>query len=313
MKFQDYYKILGVNRDASEKEIKTSYRKLAKKYHPDSNPDNAEAEEKFKAVSEAYEVLSDSEKRAKYDQYGENWKYADQFAQAGQGAQGSPGGSRSGQYYTYDGDFGDFFRDERGFSDFFYSMFGEGSPFGRQGGRGHTSSRGFRGEDYQATLDISLEDAYHGGAQTFQLNGQTLRINIKPGAKEGQKLRLKGKGGQAPQGGENGDLYIILRVQPHRLFERKGDDLYLEHKTDLYTLILGGKIEIPTLGKPVRITIKPETEPGKVIRLRGKGMPLDAKSSRHGDLLVTLQAQLPQQLSQKEKELFQQLAELRAA
>jgi curved DNA-binding protein len=302
MKFQDYYQTLGVSRDASEKEIKTSYRKLAKKYHPDSNQENPAAEEKFKAISEAYEVLSDPEKRAKYDQYGENWKHADQFAGAG-----NPGG---GQYYTYEGgDFGDFFRDERGFSDFFYSMFGGGSPFGRQG-----QARGvYKGEDYQATLDISLQDAYHGGSQTFQLNGETLRINIKPGAKDGQKLRLKGKGGLGRQGGENGDLYIILRVQPHPRFKREGNDLHLEHKIDLYTLVLGGKVEIPTLDKSVRVTVKPETEPGKLIRLRGKGMPLDAEKTRHGDLLVTLQAKMPQRLSTREKELFQQLAELRAA
>lgn len=300
MEFRDYYETLEVSKSASQDEIKKAYRKLAKKYHPDQNPDNPEAEEKFKLISEANEVLSDPEKKEKYDQSGANWKYAD--AQGGGFTGQNYGG---GEYYTYEGDLGDIFGDSRGFSDFFYQMFG---------GEGGFRQRGpIRGQDIEAVLPITLEEAYHGSKRSFSINNENLRLTIRPGMYDGQRIRLRGKGGSVVAGGERGDLYLIIQVEDHPLYEQKGDDLFVDRSVDLYTLVLGGKTEIQTLGGKVKIDVKPETDPDTVLRLKGKGMPKDKNSSSFGDMYVKLKAKVPRKLNEKERQLWQELAGMRAA
>lgn len=307
MEFKDYYKILGIGKTASQDEIKKAYRKLAKINHPDKNPDNKAAENRFKEISEAYEVLSDKEKRKKYDQYGANWKYAEE-GNSGAGNAGTGGGT----YYTYQGDPNEFFTDDRGFSDFFYQMFGGNNPFGRtnQGGRKPFTQKG---NDYQAQLPITLEEAFNGSHRTFEVNGQNLRIKIKPGTTDGKTLRLTGKGGPGINGGPAGDLYIQIKIEPHPNFQIEGFDLKTETKVNIYTLMLGGKVEIPTPGGLIRIQVQPETEPGKTIKIAGKGLPENEKKTKSGNLYVTLQAKIPHHLSEKEKNLLKELADLRAA
>jgi curved DNA-binding protein len=304
MKYKDYYAILGVDKNASEKEIKMAFKKLAKKYHPDKNQGDKQAEERFKEISEAHEVLSDPEKRNKYDQLGENWEA---FEQGGFHWGNDMGGAR--RTYTFRGDPSEFFGSRggraSGFSDFFEAFFGGGmedlfhTPF--EQGR-----RQMRGRDLQADLPITLEEAYHGGAKEFAIDGQRLRIQIKPGAYEGQKLVLRGKGAPGPDG-RAGDLYLILRQAPHPLFERQGDDLVHEVKVDLYDAVLGGKIEAPTLSGIARVNLRPGTQPGQTLRLRGKGMPLYDQPGAHGDLLLNVSIEIPKNLSDKELRLFEQL------
>ncbi|MEZ4824818.1 MAG: J domain-containing protein [Bacteroidia bacterium] len=306
MEFKDYYQILGIGKSASPDEIKKAYRKLAKIYHPDKNPGDKVAEEKFKDISEAYEVLSDKDKRARYDQFGANWKYA-QEDNPEQGFNRAPGGAT---YYTYEGDLNDLFTDDRGFSEFFYRMFGADSPFGsRNTGR---SNRSRKGQDYHAVLPVSLEEVFQGSQRTFQVNGKNLRIKIKPGVQEGKTLRLPGKGGPGAGGGPAGDLFLQIQIQPHPQFQIEGANLKTETRVDLYTFLLGGKVEIPAPGGTVRISITPETEPGKVIKIVGKGLPLDESLKRSGDLYVTLQAKIPHNLSEKEKAMIRELADMRA-
>lgn len=302
MKYKDYYQTLGIDKKASQEQIKKAYRKLAVKYHPDKNQGDSAAEERFKEVNEAFEVLGNAEKRQKYDKLGANWQAYEQggfdWSQYG----GNPFG-HSGTSFTFEGDPNTFFGGNSGFSDFFERFFaGQGTPFQTQSNRGR---------DTQAELPITLEEAYHGGAKVFDLNGQRIRIQIKAGAYDGQKLRLKGKGQPGPQGGENGDLIITLRQKTHPTFTRKGDDLYGEVSTDLYTAILGGKVAIPSLSGPVNITIPKGTNSGKTLRLRGKGMPVYGKNNQFGNLFVTIKVQLPQKLTPQEIKLFEQLRALR--
>ncbi|WP_017732768.1 DnaJ C-terminal domain-containing protein [Nafulsella turpanensis] len=315
MDYKDYYKILGVSKTASADEIKKAYRKLAVKYHPDKNKGDKAAEDKFKEVSEAYNVLSNPEKRKQYDQMGANWN---QYRQAGGDPAGFDWSQYSRQYggasqsgYGFDGNFGDFF-DEAGtaggsFSSFFQNMFGGG--FGATGRAGRSGR--FKGQDYQASLEISLEEAYRGATRQFTVNGQQLRIKLKPGIEDGQSLKLKGKGAPAPQGGSAGDLYLTIHVLPHPQWTREGNDIRATVEVDLYTAVLGGKITVPTLSKPVQLTLPPYTQNDKVLRLKGKGMPVYGKEDLFGDMYVQVKVVLPQRLSAEEKELFRQLKTLK--
>jgi curved DNA-binding protein len=300
MEYKDYYKVLGLEKNASQEEIKKAYRKLAVKYHPDKNKGDKKAEEKFKEISEANEVLSDPEKRKKYDQLGSNWK---QYEQAGGGFDWSQfGGARGGSRTEYQGDFGDFMGG--GFSDFFKSFFGGGFAGAGQQGGGY----GFKEPDIQASAQITLEEAYNGTARLLDLNGRKLRVKIKPGVEDGQTLRIKNQGTNDPN---KGDLFIKIEVAPNPVFTRKGNDLYVDVSVDLYTAILGGKAKVQTLGGGVSINIPKGTDAGKVLRLKGLGMPLYNNPTEKGDLYAKIQLTVPKNLTKEEESLFKKLAELR--
>lgn len=301
MNYKDYYNILGILKDATAKDIKKAYRKLAAQYHPDKNPDDKTAEEKFKEINEANEVLSDPKKREKYDTLGLNWQdyeqYGDDWREYAKYAQKNRSGNRSG--YNQ-GNQSQFYRAQAGsnedFSDFFDAFFG-----------GQSQGKRFSGGDIQTEMPITLMEAYQGSKRTFEINGKKLRITIKPGAYDGQTLKVKGKGQPSVQGGKPGDLYIILRMEPDYRFTRRNNDISSIVEIDLYTAILGGKIEIPTLTGKVKMDIPKGSENNKVLRLKGKGMPLYNKPNQYGDLLITLKVSLPKNLNTEEEQLFQHL------
>jgi curved DNA-binding protein len=298
MDYKDYYKILGVDKKASQEEIKKAFRKLAVKYHPDKNPGDKKAEEKFKQANEANEVLGDPVKRKKYDELGENWR---QYENAG-----SASGGAQRRTYTYDNDGGDFFGGGGGqgsdFSDFFEQFFGRGSSGGTRG-------RSSKGRDIQADMEITLEEAFRGATRIIELENEKLRITTKPGAYDGQLLRIKGKGGAGQA--NRGDLFVRIHVKPHPKFVQHGDDLATGHNIDLYTALLGGETIINTLTGQVKVKIAAGTQPGKSIRLKGKGMPVHDQPGVAGDLIIQLNVLLPEKLSQKERELFEQLRSLK--
>jgi curved DNA-binding protein len=292
MKQRDYYDTLGVNRKASDQEIKQAYRRLARKYHPDINPGDKQAEARFKEINEAYEVLSDKEKREKYDRLGSDWR---RYEQAGS-YQGSPfGGS------------GDF-------ADIFDAIFGSGGTGGQQraGGGFDGFSMRMDGQDVEQQVDITLEEALHGTQRNVQFanpNGlpRTIMVKIPAGIDTGKRVRVAGEGGLGLNGGRRGDLYLVVRVLPHTQFERKGDDLYIQVPVSLYTLLLGGEVRIPTIdGKMLTLNVPEGTANGRVFRLSKQGMPRMNQSSR-GDLYATLVAQIPTNLSPHEKRLFEEL------
>ncbi|WP_299821954.1 J domain-containing protein [uncultured Pontibacter sp.] len=306
MEYKDYYKILGVEKNALQADIKKAYRALAKKYHPDKNKDDTTAENKFKDISEAYEVLGDKDKRSQYDQLGSNWRQFQQGGRPGGGAyQGQPGGG-----FTQE-DINDMFGGGGGgFSDFFQQFFGGGGGFGQgTAGRGRTR----KGQDYQAEMEITLDEAYQGTSRLIATDNQQLRITTKPGVADGQTLRIKGKGGPAAGGGDNGDLYIKVHLRPHSKFERKGDDLYADLNLDMYTAILGGETHVDTMSGKLKLNIPAGTQNGKTLRLRGKGMPHYGKPDQHGDLYVKINVLLPADLSKEERDLLERLRELRHA
>lgn len=295
MAFIDYYKILGVDKSADDKAIKAAYRKLARKLHPDVNPNDAQASKKFQELNEANEVLSDPEKRKKYDQYGENWQHADQYQQAGQ-QQRSPFGGQSGGFEGFGGD--------SDFSDFFTSMFGGGAG----GGNGRRSV--YRGQDLNANLELNLRDIAETQKRTITVNGKQIRMTIPGGVEDGQTIKIAGHGGAGRNSGPAGDLFIKFNIPADPDFKRSGADLYSTIKIDLYTAVLGGEITANTLTGKVKLKIKPETQQGTKVKLKGKGMPVYKKEGQFGDLYLTYDVELPTNLSNKQRELFEELAKL---
>lgn len=301
MEFVDYYKILELTRDATVADVKKAYRRLARKYHPDLNPDDKEAQQKFQQINEAHEVLSDPEKRKKYDQYGKDWKHADAFEQAGRTAGPQPQSAPSGgEPFAGTGNFSG----GEDFSDFFESLFGNAG--GRRAGGGRAPL--FRGQDYRAEVHLSLRDALHTHQQTLSVNGKNLRITVPAGISNGQEIKLKGHGGPGIQGGPAGDLYITFVLAPDPVFKRVQSDLFVTKTINLYTAVLGGDETIETLSGKVRVKIKPGTQNGEKIRLKGKGFPVYKQDGKFGDLMVTLQVNIPTDLTAQQKQLFEQLA-----
>ena len=299
MDFIDYYKVLGVAKNATAEEIKKAYRKLARKHHPDLNPNDKEAHKKFQQINEANEVLSDPEKRKKYDQYGKDWQHAEQFEKARQSQQGQY--QDRGQWeQAFTGNFS-----EGDFSDFFESLFG-----GSSSGRTRSRQTKFRGEDYHAELQLKLTDVYKTHQQTFTVNGKNIRITIPAGTEDGQKIKIRGHGGPGINGGPAGDLFITFHITNNTPFKRSGNDLYTTSEIDLYTAVLGGEIMIDTLDGKVKLNVSPGTQNGTKIRLKGKGFPVYKNEGQFGDLFVTYQIKLPTSLTEKQKELFTQLSKL---
>ena len=287
MEFIDYYEILGTKKTATEEEIKNAYRKLARKLHPDLNPNDKDANKKFQQLNEANEVLSDPVKRKKYDQYGKDWQYSDQYEQARQS------GRRNGRQGSADGFEGD------DFSDFFSSMFGGG---------GSRSKARYRGQDYNSQLQLSLRDVYTTHQQTMNINEKTVRITIPAGVENGQSIKLKGYGAPGANGGPSGDLYLTFAIANDPRFKRKGNDLYLNEDLELYTAILGGDITLETMNGKIKLKVQPETQNGTKTRLKGKGFPLYKKEGEFGDLYITYSIKIPTNLTEKQIDLFKQLA-----
>ncbi|HOI31540.1 MAG: J domain-containing protein [Bacteroidales bacterium] len=304
MDYKDYYKILGVDRKATAEQIKKQYRKLAVKYHPDKNSGDKAAEERFKEISEAYEVLGNAEKRRKYDDLGANWKHYQQ-----QGFEGF-GGFREGGTHGRQQGFEDFFGGQHGFSDFFESFFGSGFGTGSFGGSSRQRQQ-VKGEDLMATLSLSIEDAYRGSTHLINLNGNHIRLKIKPGVKDGQTLRIKGKGQSSPFGGEAGDLLLKVQVKPQKGLVREGDDLIADFPVDFYTAVLGGKLPFSTFKGTVQVTVKAGQQNGSILRLKGLGMPVYGED-KFGNLLLKVQLRLPESISPAEKELLMQAVALRS-
>jgi len=293
MDFIDYYKILEINKSATPKDIKNAYRKLARKYHPDLNPNDKDAKSNFQKINEANEVLSDPEKRKKYDKYGKDWQHADQFEEAGQNRrQSSNAGEQSFSGSQNSGDF----------SDFFESMFG--------GFEGATRNRQvkYRGEDYQAEIHLNLIEAFETHKQTLSVNGKNIRITVPAGIENGQTIKITGQGGQGVNGGPKGDLYITFIINNHSTIKRLGNDLYTTTEIDLYTAVLGGEIIIDTLSGKVKLKVKPETQNGAKIKLTGKGFPVYKTIGKFGDFYITYLVKIPTNLTEKQKGLFSELA-----
>jgi curved DNA-binding protein len=304
MAFIDYYKILGVDKGATEKEIKSAYRKMARKHHPDLNPNNAEAEKQFKQVNEANEVLSDPEKRKKYDKYGENWQHGEAYEQQSRQQQSQ----QQSQQRSYGGggqqDFGGFGGGGGDFSDFFNSMFGGGPP-GSGSGRGQQR---YRGQDMNASLQLNLRDILESKKQTITVNGKNIRLTIPAGIENGQTIKIAGHGGPGSNGAPAGDLYIKFAIPDDAEFKRVGSDLYCNISRDLYTAVLGGEITADTLTGKVKLKVAPGTQMGTKVKLKGKGVPVYKKEGQFGDLYLTYNVQLPTNLTEKQKELFEELA-----
>ena len=301
MAAQDYYEILGIGREAAQKEIKQAYRKLARKYHPDVNPGDGSAEARFKRINEAYEVLSDPGKRKKYDRFGEQWQHADEFSRAGWQAgpygdfgRRGPDGFDFGRFASEPGDIGSIF-------DGLFKSFG-----GARAGR-----RPRRGRDVEHPVEVSLEEAYRGTTRTLEMGGEAgrrrrLEVKIPQGVTSGSRVRIAGEGEAGASGGARGDLYLVISVRPHKLFERKNDDLHVEVPVPLTVAVLGGEVEVPTLKGKVALKVPAETQNGRVFRLAGQGMPRLGDSAK-GDLFARVRVTLPTRLSPRERELFQEL------
>lgn len=296
MIFIDYYKVLGIAKSATEKEIKAAYRKLARKYHPDINPDNKDAEIKFKEINEANRVLSDPENRKKYDKYGKDWKHGEEYEKAQRQQE------RQSQYQSSQQGYSD-----QEFSDFFESMFGGTRASSRQ-----SHSPKFKGEDYNAQLHLDLKDVYTSQQQVLTVNSKKIRLTIPAGVENGQVIKIKEKGGDGINGGPNGDLYIEFVINNNSQFKREGNNLYKDVDLDLYTSILGGEITIDTFNSKVKLSLKPETKNETKVKLKGKGFPLYKQEEKFGDLIITYHIKTPTDLSEKEIELFKELQKINA-
>jgi curved DNA-binding protein len=321
MDYKDYYKILGVERNADEKEIKKAYRRLARQYHPDMNPGDKAAEARFKEINEAHEVLSDAEKRRKYDELGQNyqrWQQAggpaggfdwSEYVAGGRG-QSAPGSGPGGVRVDY-GNINDLFGSDQGFSDFFQAIFGGA-------GGATTTTRRTAGrrpsaappQDYEHEIEVTLEEAYRGGQRVLDVDGRRLEVKIPAGVKTGSRIRMAGEGPAAAPGSVRGDIYLVVKVLPDPIFERRGDDLYTEISVDLFTALLGGEARVPTIGGTVALKINKGMQSGRTIRLAGQGMP-KLKSSERGDLYARVRVMIPEKLSEREEELVRQWAQLR--
>ncbi len=299
MDFIDYYKVLELSNNATEAEIKKAYRKLARKYHPDLNPNDTNAKKKFQQINEANEVLSDPEKRKKYDQYGKDWKHADEF----NNYQHSQNNKQQSEGYSSQQWSGGGFTGED-FSDFFGSMFG-----GQ--GKGKRTQAKYRGQDFNAELQLSLRDVFTTHKQTLTVNGKSIRITIPAGVENGQVIKISGHGGEGVNGGPNGDLYITFSIVNNTNFKREGNNLYSDVDLDLYTAVLGGDITIDTFDGKVKLPVKAETQNETKVKLKGKGFPVYKREGEFGDLYVTFKIKTPANLSEKEKELFKELVKLR--
>lgn len=304
MDYKDYYKILGVEKTASTDDIKKAYRKLARKYHPDVNPNDKVAEERFKEINEANEVLTDPDKRSKYDRLGSSWQ-AYQRTGGGGGFDWSEwmsAGNRGG-YVDLNDILGGSGR-AGGFSDFFEAIFGSM-------GQAQTRTTPRQGQDYTQKVEISLEEAFNGATRILRVGGRRIEVKIPKGAKTGTKVRVRGEGAEGVGGGSKGDLYLEIEVTPHPTFERVGDDLYAELPVDLYTAILGGEATVPTFKGKIKLRIPPETQSGRKFRLKGQGMPHLKQTDERGDLYAKVVVQLPQNLTPEEIALFEELADMR--
>jgi curved DNA-binding protein len=299
MAFIDYYKILGIDKAATDKDIKNAYRKQARKYHPDLNPNNTEANKKFQEINEANEVLSDPEKRKKYDKYGENWQHGETYEQQSRQQQSRQNGNGgSGGFEGFGGGFGG----GEDFSDFFQSMFGGAGSAG--GGR----RTGYRGQDLNAEFQLNLQDTLQTHKQTLTVNGKNIRITIPAGIENGQTIKIAGHGGAGANGGPAGDLFIKFNIPADARFKRDGANLYNTIKLDLYTAVLGGELMVETPTGKVKVKVKPETQNGTKVKLKGKGMPVYKKENESGDLFITYDIQLPVNLTDKQKQLFEELS-----
>jgi curved DNA-binding protein len=291
--FIDYYKILGIEKNATPLDIKNAYRKLARKYHPDLNPNDKDAKTNFQQINEANEVLSDPEKRKKYDQYGQDWKHGEEFKNAGQYQRKYA--NTGGRSYSET-------QNEGEFSDFFESMFGGFENAGR------SRQIKFRGQDYHAEIHLNLMDAYKTHKQTLSVNGKNIRITIPAGIENGQIIKIAGHGGQGVNSGPNGDLYITFLIADHPTFKRYGNNVYMTVDLDLYTAVLGGDMTLDTLDGKVKLKVGPETQNGSKIKLKSKGFPLYKSKGQFGDLFITYAVKIPTNLTDKEKKLFTELS-----
>jgi curved DNA-binding protein len=334
MEFKDYYATLGVGKTASDKEIKQAYRKLARKHHPDVNPGDRAAEAKFKEINEAYEVLGDPDKRRKYDELGANWRMYEQAQQQGQGwPGGAPGGfggfgAGAGEGGTWTINMGgpggyrtmtedemrEMFGNEDPFSDFFHTYFGGGGAEAR--GRGSRASRTQRGRDLEQEVELTLEEAYHGATRRIGINigghARTVDVRIPAGIKDGARVRAAGEGEPGANGGAAGDLFLRVRLRPHPIFERRGDDLHTKVGVPVTTAVLGGEAQVPTVTGSVRLKVPETTQPGQVFRLKGHGMPVVGKADAHGDLYATVDVQLPRSLTKDQRQYYEALRKAEA-
>jgi curved DNA-binding protein len=317
--YKDYYKVLGVDKKASVEDIRKAFRKLAVKYHPDKNPNDKTAEDKFKEISEANDVLSNPDKRKRYDEFGENWEYAEKSGANRQRQQQQQQGRGGGQQYNFTADD---FADDAHFKDIFEKFFGGNSG----GGGGNFSGGGFgggfggqrfstnhteHGANYEAELQVLLADSFHGVKRILDLETQQISITLKRGVRDGQKIRIPEKGGKGLNGGKNGDLFITIKLVRDPFIERNGDDLYVTVNVDMYTALLGGKVPVKTFHGVKNLNIKEETDNGSTVRLKGLGMPKYENPNEFGDLYAKIVVKMPKKLTEEEKSLIKQLAEMR--